>query len=134
MFWKTKITIFLIFTVFESWSQEPTTIVHFYRTNSLKGAIITYKLYHDSTLVGEVKPGTILHYSVSPGVNKFTAKTETKEFIFINASLNNEYYVKCSLAFGLLVGRPKFQLVTKEQGMADIKKIEDKLKPKSTQK
>ena len=92
----------------------------------MKGAAITYKLYHDSTLVGQLNPGAVYVCSVKPGVNKFTAKTESKEFIFINAEAGKEYFVNCTVAIGLLVGRPKFVLVKKEEGEVAIAKIKAK--------
>src|SRR5688572_10997125 len=123
--------IFSLLIVFMStsisvYSQDSTATVHFYRTRSMKGAAITYKVYHDSTLVGQMKPGTVYVCSVKPGVNKFTAKTESKEFIFINAEAGEEYFVNCTLAIGMLVGKPKFILVKKEEGEVAIAKIQSK--------
>jgi len=122
----TFIVILFTFCKFSLHAQDSTAVIHFYRTNSIKGAIVTYKLYQDSTLVGEIKPGTVIHLTAKPGVNKFTTKTESKEFIFINAKPGEEYYVKCSLAFGMAVGRPKFEIVSKQEGIAAIEKIESK--------
>jgi hypothetical protein len=107
-------------------AQDSTATIHFYRTNSIKGAIVTYQLYYNNALVGDITPGTIIHYTVKPGVNKFTAKTESEEFIFINTKPSEEYFVRCSVAMGMLVGRPKFQVVSKKEGDSAIKKIEGK--------
>jgi hypothetical protein len=127
---KKLLSLLLVFmiTSIGVYAQDSTATVHFYRSRSMKGAAITYKVFHDSTLVGQMKPGTVYVCSVKPGVNKFTAKTESKESIFINVEAGKEYFVNCTLAIGMLVGRPKFVLVKKEEGEVTIAKIKAKEK------
>ncbi len=108
--------------------QDSTATVHFYRTGSIYGALIDYTIYHDSAVVGLMKPSSVFTCRVNPGINKFTARTESKEFIFINAKAAEEYFVKCSLATGLIVGRPRFEIVKPEAGKAAIVKIKSKTK------
>lgn len=108
------------------YAQDSTATIHFYRTGSAKGAMVTYKLFSDTTLLGVIKPNTVIHHSVKAGTNEFNSKTEVRKTFSINAKPGEEYYVKCSVAMGVFVGTPKFELVSKTEGAEAIAQLEAK--------
>lgn len=115
------------------YAQDSTATIHFYRTGAAKGAMVTYKLFTDTTLLGVVKPNTVIHYTAKVGTNEFHSKTEVKKTLSVNAKPGEEYYIKCSVAMGVFVGTPKFELVSKTEGAEAIAKLEAK-KEKQDQK
>jgi len=44
------------------------------------------------------------------------AETETKDSVLIDAKFGEEYFLKCTLKMGVVMGRPDMELIPKEQG------------------
>ena len=86
-------------------------IVHFYRTKGLKGAIITAKLRMNNEPIATIKRNWKKTITIPAGTYVFSAKTEATTEINLQVEQGKQYYIKCGLAFGFLVGRIKFTLV-----------------------
>ena len=106
-------------------------IVHFYRTKSLKGAMIKAKLRMNNEPVSTIKRNWKTTIAIPPGAYVFSAKTEATTKIELQAEQGKEYYIKCGMGFGLLVGRIKFTLVDAQkaqQEMIGLNKVKPLLK------
>lgn len=95
-------------------------IVYVYRPNSLIGSAVRYDVYANNDLVCHLIRGGYCLYYAKPGEVEFWGKTESKGSITIDVKSGKEHYVKGSLSFGLLVGRPNFSLVEEQEAMKDI--------------
>lgn len=51
-----------------------------------------------------------------PGPVKVCAKTEAREEITVDVQPGREYYIRCTLGAGAVVGRPRLQQVPVSQG------------------
>jgi len=95
-------------------------IVHFYRTKSIKGAMVTAKLRMNNEPIATIKRDWKKTISVAPGIYVFSAKTEATTEIKLNVEQGKQYYIKCDLAFGFLVGRIKFTLVDATEAQKEM--------------
>ena len=100
--------------------------VHFYRTKSIFGAAIKPNLL----MKGNPKPiATIKRnwkktITMPAGSYAFTATTEATNTLQLQVEAGKEYYVKCAIGLGLLVGRMNFTLMdaaTAEQKMKGLR-------------
>lgn len=98
-------------STFSLFAQDSVSTVIFYREAKFVGSAITYKIMHDSILVGKMELGATMTYTCKPGLQKFWAHTESKNFIFIEAKAGETYYIECSVGMGALVGTPVFRQV-----------------------
>ena len=106
-------------------------IVHFYRTKSVKGAMIKAKLRMNDKPISTIKRNWKTTIAISPGKYVFSAKTEATTKFELQAEQGKEYYVKCGMGFGILVGRIKFTLVDAQkaqQEMIGLNEVEPLLK------
>ena len=61
----------------------------------------------DAVYIGKIKIGS----------------TESKVSIPIKVELGGEYYVRCSVSVGLVVGRPSFDIIATQQGKSEYESI-----------
>ncbi len=54
------------------------------------------------------------------GLNTIWAKTEAKTELPIDVEFGREYYLRCTVGMGLMVGRPKLELVNNRTGKAEF--------------
>ena len=117
-------------------SQEPEiqleddcALLHIYRKGSFAGAAIGYDLCLDDDKIFRVtnKSKTTIKIT-KEGMYTLSAKTETKTEVPINIQFGNEYYVRCGVKMGALVGRPKIEAVDNRTGKAEFEKISLKKK------
>ena len=117
----------LLSTVLSTTAQVQSTdslgVVIFYREPQLAGAAVTYQLRHLDTIVGEVKPGSVITYRCAPGMQKFWAHTESRNFTFVEVEAGETYYVECSVAVGVLVGTPVFRQVRASTAQPILRKL-----------
>ncbi|MDR1091003.1 MAG: DUF2846 domain-containing protein [Prevotella sp.] len=103
---------------------EDCALLHIYRKSSLAGAAISYDLYLDNDKIFRAtnKSKTTIKIT-KEGMNTLSAKTETKTEIPINIQFGNEYYIRCGMKMGALVGRPKIEVMDSHTGKAEFEKI-----------
>ena len=92
-------------------SDYPWRILGLYSYNVHVGDSVGYRARNGSQ--GEVRRRV-------PGPVKVWAKTEAREEIVLDVQPGREYYVRCTIGMGALVGRPHLQQVSVAQGRKEI--------------
>ena len=86
-------------------------VVYFYR-NSALGALISYDVHIGDTPVFRASVNKSAEVKIyEPGVLKIWGKTETTETLDLNVKMGEDYYVRCEVSYGVMVGRPHIELV-----------------------
>lgn len=100
-------------------------VVYFYRPRNYTGSAIGYKIRkNDDTVIGSMKNGELFeHIVVSFGEHVFWSKTEAKESITINIEKGKEYFVRCGIKMGVLVGQPEMNIVENHIGIREYKRM-----------
>lgn len=95
-------------------------MIHVYR-NGGAGPLVSYTVH-----IGEIELCKVRYKSKETimvqidGPNEIWAKTESKTSIPIDVEFGREYYVRCEVAMGLFIGRPKLTLVDRITGKAEF--------------
>lgn len=105
-------------------------LIHFYRNSGI-GPLVQYdiNLGEDIICTTKNKWKTTVALSMSE-LAQFWSATETKSTISIPLEKGKEYYVRCKLIPGVLMGRPKLELVDNISGKAEFDAIAIKEKNK----
>jgi hypothetical protein len=91
------------------------------------GALVGYDLYLGDSVICRVKNNSKQEIKISKkGINLLWAKTESKSEIPIDIEFGKEYYLKCTIGMGILVGRPQLQLIDRIQGKSQYNSIKNK--------
>ena len=81
------------------------------------GALVSYNLFLDDDLLCRVTNNFKSEIIVrKEGLLTLWAKTESNTSIPINIEFGKEYYLKCGIQTGLLVGRPALQIISNRYG------------------
>lgn len=95
-------------------------VLHIYR-NSPIGAIINYDLYLGDSVICRVSNKWKKTIKIrKDGLNTLWAKTEAKKELPINIKIGNEYYIRCEIVMGILLGRPNLELVDNKTGRVEF--------------
>lgn len=94
--------------------------VYVYRTSGFGGAAISYTVAVNGVDVSSLPSGGYFVYYAAAGENEFTAKTEAKTSVTVDAKAGETYYVKGTIGMGVLVGHPHLTQVTNEVGTKEI--------------
>jgi hypothetical protein len=92
-------------------TQRSGAIVHFYRSKSIVGAVLSPKLYMDGIHISNIKRNWKKTINIPAGMHIFTTKTEVTTEIRLQAEQGKEYYIRCGIGIGFFVGHFKFTLV-----------------------
>lgn len=104
--------------------QDDCALLHIYRKSSMAGAAISYDLYLDDDKIFRVKNKSKTTIKITKeGLATLLAKTETTTKLPIEIQLGKEYYIRCGIKMGALVGRPKLEVVDSSIGKAEFEKI-----------
>ncbi|HEV7378784.1 MAG TPA: hypothetical protein VGN64_03270 [Dyadobacter sp.] len=96
------------------------SILHVYRPRGT-GGLVSYNLYLDNSLICRVTNKSRQQIRVKQtGSAELWAKTESKASIPIRLVNGRQYYIRCSVAMGVMVGRPSFELVSEKIGKKEI--------------
>ncbi len=101
-------------------------LLHVYRASGT-GPLVSFDLHLGDTVICRVKnkwKQTIM--IKKEGLNTLWAKTESKAEIPVKIEFGNEYYIRCSVAMGAFVGRPRLELVDRKTGKIEFDTIENK--------
>ncbi|WP_345053593.1 hypothetical protein [Hymenobacter glaciei] len=95
----------------------PYALLHFYRPGKMTGFLIGYDVHVGDSVGYRARNGSqgAVRRHV-PGPVTVWAKTEAREEIVLDVQPGREYYVRCSIGMGALVGRPHLQQVSVVQG------------------
>jgi len=101
-------------------------LLRIYRNNSY-GTLIRYDLYLGDSLIARVANNWRKTVKVKKdGYNTLWAKTEAKEELPIKIEKGKEYYIRCGVRPGLMIGRPELELVDNQRGKSEFGLIKAK--------
>ena len=99
-------------------------LLHIYRPGSMVGMAVSYDLKLNDEVVFRVKNKSKTTIKITnEGMKKLTAKTEATSELSIDVKFGQEYYVQCGVEMGVVVGRPKLDIVDNTKGKSDFVKI-----------
>lgn len=96
------------------------SVLHVYRPRGT-GGLVSYNLYLGDSLICRVNNKSRQQIRINrTGSAELWAKTESKASIPIELVNGKQYYLRCSVAMGVMVGRPSFELVSEKIGKKEI--------------
>lgn len=101
-------------------------LIHFYRPSLGAGALLGYKIKDvNDSIVGRLRNGEKFIYKTKKfGNQSFFGTLETKEEIKINIEKGKEYFVRCSVNMGVVLGRPEIHSIENYIGMKEYDEIQ----------
>ena len=101
--------------------------VYFYRPKMITGALLGYKVRMDNdSVVCRVRNGEKCEVNITDfGKHKFWAKIESRDSIIIDVQRGQEYFVRCSVGLGVLVGKPDFSLVENHIARKEFERMDE---------
>ena len=102
-------------------------ILHVYRFGGGTGAMVNYDLHLGDSVICRVQNNykTTIHIK-KDGLNTLWAKTESKSEIPIDIKIGATYYLRCSVAMGAFVGRPRLKLIDNKTGKTEFESFNAK--------
>ena len=86
----------------------------FFRPSAM-GMAISCNIRENGKMVGTTNNGRYFVLPATPGVHKYTTKSEATDEINANVEADETTYVKCKIAAGIMAGRPNLSPSTKEE-------------------
>jgi hypothetical protein len=100
--------------------------LHFYRPSGV-GALVGYDIYLDDDVICRSANNWKTTVDVSTmGKHTIWAKTESRAEIPITITAGGEYYIRCGMKMGIVVGRPSLELVDAGKGEPEYRAIKEK--------
>jgi hypothetical protein len=91
------------------------------------GMLIAYNLMLNDSVICRVKSNSKSEvYITTPGTYRLSARTESSTELPIEIELGREYYIRCGLAMGILVGRPALEIAPRRDGRAEYNALKIK--------
>ncbi|SFC07566.1 hypothetical protein [Kaistella jeonii] len=96
-------------------------LIHFYRPSAGAGAMLGYKIKDSKdSIIGRLRNGEKFVYKTKVfGSQNFSGTLETKEEVQINVERGEEYFVRCAVNMGVVLGRPEIKLTENYIGMKE---------------
>lgn len=97
-------------------------LIHFYRPTLGAGALLGYKIKDENdSIIGRLRNGEKFVFKTKNfGTHRFYGALETKEEIIINIEKGKEYFVRCSVNMGIMLGRPEINLIENYIGQKEF--------------
>lgn len=101
-------------------------MVYFYRPPAYSGSAIGFKIrLDDETIIGRVRNGEKFAYKITDfGEHQFWGRTETESVVNINVEKGQEYFVRCGITYGVVVGRPAITIIENQVGITEYEEME----------
>lgn len=101
-------------------------VIYFYRESGT-GALVSYDVYVENTKVYRSKPNTHAEVKLyEEGDVEVWAKTESKEVLPIKIKKGKDYYIRTSVSAGIMIGRPRMEVVSAEAGKGEYESVKGK--------
>ena len=101
-------------------------LLHVYRYSG-GGSMINYNLKLGDATLCRVKNNFKTTIKIKKeGLNRLTAKTESKTELPFDVVFGKEYFLRCSLKIGAFVGRPKLEFVSYQNGKVEFENFKAK--------
>ena len=102
--------------------------LHVYRPRG-QGSLITYDLHLGDTVLCKVKNKFWRSFQIrNPGPTRIWAKTETTVDLPLDIQLGREYYLRCSVKPGVMVGQPRLELIDAHIAKAELEVLKNRKK------
>lgn len=106
-----------------------------YRPRGGVGPIIRYDLHVDDSVVGLMKLGSAYVYKlVKTGRTKVWARTESEAKVLLDVEPRKVYFLRTTVQMGIMVGRPRLDLVNTKIGLQEFSINEDRMEEKQKRK
>lgn len=107
---------------FESEAAPPEgrATVYIYRESGFVGSGVAYTVSANGVEIAALPAGGYFVYHAAPGEIEFTAKTEAKTSVTIDARAGAAYYIKGTIGVGFFVGHPHLTVVPNDVGAKEI--------------
>ncbi len=101
-------------------------IIHFYRPNAGAGFLLGYKIKSENdSIIGRLRNGEKFTYKTNKfGLQEFFGELETKESVKIDVKKGQEYFVRCAVEMGIVLGRPVIKIVENHLGIKEYETVE----------
>lgn len=101
-------------------------VIYFYRESGT-GAFVGYDVYVGDTKVYRSRPNTNAEVKLYEDADvEVWAKTEAKEVLPMTIKKGMDYYIRTSVSAGIMIGRPRMEIVSAETGREEYESIKDK--------
>ena len=92
-------------------------LLYVYRPEIPDGYYREYNIHLNDSIICRIKNNTLYQIKLyKKGVNALWAETEARDSVLIDVKFGEEYFLKCTLKMGVIIGRPDMELIPKEQG------------------
>lgn len=99
-------------------------LLYVYRIEQPDGYERAYNLHlNDSVLCRVTKYCKQEIKLYKKGVNSLWAETEARDSIKMDVKFGEEYFLKCSLKMGIIIGRPDLEFIPKEEGRFEYENL-----------
>jgi hypothetical protein len=95
-------------------------VIYVYRESGIVGGGVAYMVRVNDADVSTLPAGGYFVYLATPGELEFSAKTEARTSVTLDAKAGQTYYIKGTIGVGLFVGHPHLTVVSNEIGAAEI--------------
>lgn len=97
-------------------------VIHFYRPSDANGMLLGYKIKtkNDSIIGRLTNGGKFIYKTKQLGNQKFYGELETKKEIEITLKKGEEYFVRCGVVSGVILGRPEINIVQNHTGIKEF--------------
>ncbi len=96
--------------------------VVFWRPGAM-GMAISCNIRENGKMLGTTNNGRYWVLTTTPGIHKFTTKSEATDELTVQTEADETTYVKCKIAAGIMAGRPNLSPSTKEEFDAKAPKL-----------
>ena len=101
-------------------------VIYFYRETGA-GAFVGYDVYVGDTKVYRSRPNTNAEVKLyEEGDVEVWAKTEAKEVLPLTIRKGSDYFVRTSVSAGIMIGRPRMEIVSAKAGREEYESVKDK--------
>ncbi|HEV8642485.1 MAG TPA: DUF2846 domain-containing protein [Methylomirabilota bacterium] len=94
-------------------------VIYIYRPSAL-GPAVQYDVKRGDTVITTMKAQGYYPYITDPGEVELWAETESKASVTLDVKPGEVYFVKAGIGMGFFVGRPRLQVVPREEGEKEI--------------
>lgn len=84
----------------------------FFRKGGMVGAAISCAVSEAGSKVSSLPPARFFVVVTEPGRHTYTVSSEAKDELFVDLKAGETQYAKCSVAMGIMAGRPKLEVAT----------------------
>lgn len=101
-------------------------VIYFYRETGA-GTFVGYDVYVGDTKVYRSRPNTSAEVKLyEEGDIEVWAKTEAKEVLPLTVKKGCDYYIRTSVSAGIVIGHPRIEIMSSEDGREEYESVKDK--------